>query len=140
MNIDARVLLIDKNQIFLVLEQEKTITSASGKSFIKYSKWGMPGGRSEPEDKDEIAVAEREVKHETGIFPEVNSRIRVERKMDDHLKVMFIGYPTSGTIEIDPEEILDARWFPIRVLYDEKFEIYAIQRRMAQELLRRLRR
>ncbi len=138
-NIDARVLMLNnEDQILLVRDKSKTITRANGESFTKPEGWGMPGGRSELEDKDEIAVAEREVKHEVGIFPEVNSRIRVERQRTDHLKVAFIGYPTSGKIKIDPEEILEARWFPRRVIYDEKFDMYAIQRGMAQELLRKL--
>lgn len=141
-NTDARVLLLDDDdrQILLVLEKEKKIDFPGGKSFIKPSKWGMPGGRSEPEDKDEIATAVREVLHEIGIFPEINSRLRAERREEDHLRVGFIGYPTSRDIKIDPKEILDCRWFPRRILYDEEFDMYFSHRRMAQELLRKLRR
>lgn len=138
MNVDARVLLLDeRGWILLVRDKSKPIVKPNGESFTKLEGWGMPGGRSEPEDKDEIATAEREVLHEIGIFPEINVKIRVEKQRPDHLKVAFIGYPTSGTIKIDPEEILEARWFPRRVLYDETFKMYAIQREMAQELLER---
>ncbi|MBI2450132.1 MAG: NUDIX domain-containing protein [Candidatus Nealsonbacteria bacterium] len=138
-DIDVKVLMLDDNQILFVLEKEKLITKPNGETFPKPSKWGMSGGRGEPQDKDEIAVAEREVLHEIGIFPEVNSRIRVERRQKDYLKVAFIGYPTPGTIKIDPDEILDAQWFPCKIIYDKNFDIYGIQRGMAQELLRKLR-
>lgn len=141
-NIDVKVLLFDEinRLILLVLEKEKIINLPNGKSFTKPSRWGMPGGRSEPIDKDEIDTAQREVGHEIGIFPDVNVRIRAERWEEDHLKVAFIGYPTSRTIEIDPKEILKAEWFPQRVVYDLGFPMYGTQRAMMKELLRKTRR
>lgn len=133
---DVRVLTLKDNRILLVLEKGGSKFLPNSESFEKPSKWGLPGGRSEVNDKDEIAVAEREVEEEIGIFLEIDARIRVERQMLDHLKVAFAGYYKGGKIKIDPEEILEARWFPRSILYNESFSIYAIQRGMAQELLK----
>lgn len=139
--IDARVLILnDRDQILLVLEREKKVEFSSGEGFVKPSKWGFPGGRSECCDEDEIAVAKREVEEETGIWVDVNSRLRFARHGEKHLKVLFIGYPAAGEIKINPEEILDCRWFPRKILYDEKFDMYSGHRRMGQEILRKLRR
>ncbi len=139
-NTDVRVLVInDKNQVLLILERGGPVSFPSGEGFIKREAWGMPGGRSESSDKDEIAVAKREVEEETGIWPDVNSRIMFEERQKTHTKVAFIGYPAAGKIKINLEEILKCEWFPTRVIYDETFNMYVIQRRMAKELLARLR-
>ncbi len=137
--IDARVLVLNNNQILLVLEKGEDKHLPNGNSFFKPSQWGLPGGRSEVEDGDEIDTARREVQEETGLWVDINSRIKVEKQRENHLKVGFIGYPVGGKISINPEEILDCRWFPIKVLFDEKFDMYPSHRRMAQELLKRLR-
>lgn len=137
--IDARVLVInEKNEILLVLEGGGPRTTPDGKTFTKPSMWGLPGGKSEAEDKDEIDTARRETEEETGIWVDINPRIKVKRQKEDYLKVGFVGYPVTGAIKIDGEEIIDRRWFPKKVLYDEDFKMYRIHRQMAQELFERL--
>lgn len=139
-NIDARVLILnDKNEILLVLEREKPVDIPGREGFIKPSKWGLPGGRGEPGDEDEIAVAKREVEEETGIWVDLNPRLRFVTQRENYKKVVFVGYPAAGKIKIHPEEILECRWFPRRVLYDEKFDMYLGHRQMAQRLLEKLR-
>lgn len=140
MNADVRLLIQNKKkQILLVKDKKKIIIKPDGKTFQKPEGWGMPGGRSEPEDKTELDTAEREVLHEIGVLPEIDERMRIEKRKDDHIKVVFAAWLAPGTaIKTDPEEILECRWFPRSVLQDEKFNMYAIQRRMAQELLRKL--
>lgn len=136
------VLPIDNNKILLVLnrgEEERTLPS--GKKFPHPSKWGMPRGRREPKDKNEIATGEREAKEETNQWIQVDSRYRVEEMAGDHVHVAFIGYPVAGELKPDSKEIIDARWFSPRVLWIEDpkdkdyLDMHPRQRRMAQKLL-----
>ncbi|MDO8559133.1 MAG: NUDIX hydrolase [bacterium] len=137
-NIDARVLILDSNRVLLVLEKKKPVDISGKESFTKQSRWGMPGGRGEPDDKDEIDTALREVKEEIHLPIYVDERRRLEKQADGYIRVLFIGEPGEGIIKINPEEILDCRWFPLGVLYDESFNMYSGHRQMAQELLRKL--
>ncbi|MBI2041643.1 MAG: NUDIX hydrolase [Candidatus Nealsonbacteria bacterium] len=138
-NIDARVLILDDNhRVLFVLEKEKLVTLPNGANFTKPSKWGMPGGRGEAEDGDEIDAVIREVKEEVGLSVYIDEQSRVGRQEKGYSKVVFIGELAAGTIKINPEEILDCKWFPIRVLYDNGFNMYSSHRQMAQELLRKL--
>ncbi len=137
-NIDARVLALNNNLIFLVLEKKKEVIIPGKESFTKHSLWGMPGGRGEDEDGDEIDTVIREVKEEIGLSAYINEQFRVEWQEKDYVRVGFIGELAKGTIRINPEEILDGKWFPRGILYDERFPIYLGHRQMAQELLRKL--
>ena len=139
-NTDVRVLVFnEKNQILLVLEKGGTKT-ISGRTFEKPSKWGLPGGRGEPEDEDEIDTGRREAEEETGLWIDISPRFTVVRLGDNCRKVVLFGYPAAGQIKINPAEILACRWFPVSVLWDEKFDMYNGHRQMAQALLRKLRR
>ena len=140
------VLPMDKNKILLVLnrgEEERTLPS--GKKFPYPSKWGMPRGRREPKDENEIAAGEREAREETGYWIKIDSRYRVEEPAGDHVHIAFIGYPVAGKLELNYEEIIDCRWFSPRVLWVEDpedkdyLDMHPRQRRMAQKLLIKLR-
>ena len=137
-NLDARALIFnDKNQILLVLEKEKPVDIPGKESFTKPSMWGMPGGRGEPDDKDELDTVLREVKEEIGLSIYIDEQSRLEKKGDGYVKVVFMGEPGEGIIKINTEEILDCKWFPLGVLYEENF-VYSSHRQMAKELLRKL--
>lgn len=138
-NIDARVLIFNnKNQILLVLEKEKLVDIPGKESFTKPSMWGMPGGRGEPDDKDELDTVLREVKEEIGLSIYIDEQSRLEKEGDGYVKVVFMGEPGEGIIKINQEEILDCKWFPMGALYDNGFNMYSSHRQMAQELLRKL--
>ena len=141
MDRDVKVLFLGREKILFILEREKPVVVPGKGSFLKRSMWGLPGGRSEPEDNDdEIRTAIREVRHEIGIVPEIENSLRVEEWQGNHLKIMLVGYLPSGKMQIDPTEIIEARWRPEDLLYNDSFPMYIVQRRMAQELLRKLRR
>jgi len=131
----STILLMD-NKILLVLNPKEEETMPDGKKFIKPEGWGMPRGRREESDKDDIATAERETQEETGYSVEIDSRYSVEESAGDHSHVAFIGYPVAGNLKIN-EELKDARWFSASVLWadDPNFFIHSRQRRMAQKLL-----
>lgn len=138
MNTDVRVLIIENNRILFVLEKGGRKDIPGRESFIKPSMWGLPGGRGDTDDKDNIDTALREVKEEIGLSVYINEQISVEKQREGFIKVVFMGEPAAGTIKINPEEILDYKWFPREILYDKNFDMYPSHRQMAQELLRKL--
>ena len=140
-NVTVCVLLVDNDRILLIKNPEEIKTIPGKKPFKKESKWGMPRGRKEPEDKDDIATCDREGREETGYEIEVDSRYRVQESVDDHNMIAFVGYPVAGRLEPDPKEIIEARWFSPRVLWAESgdkdhLDMHPRQRRMAQALWR----
>lgn len=135
-NTDARVLVEEDDRVLLVLEKGGPVDLPDGKSFEKEPRWGMPGGRNKLGDEDAVDTALRETKEETGLSVYINEKLMVDRQMDGFTKVVFTGYFAGGKIKINPEEILDCRWFSKSVLYDPGFNMYFHQRQMAQELLR----
>lgn len=140
------VLLLDDNKILLIKNMEEMKTIPGKEPFKKESKWGMPRGRREEKDKDDIAAGEREGKEETGYEVEIDERYRVEESAGDHTMVAFIGYPAAGKLNPDPKEIADAHWVSRRALWvvdpndKDYIEMHPRQRRMAQKLLGKLRR
>src|SRR3989344_3564474 len=128
-------LLLMDNKILLVLNPREEEAMPYGKKFMKPEGWGMPRGRREESDKDDVATAERETLEETGYSVEIDSRYSVEESAGDHSHTAFIGYPVAGNLKIN-DELIDGRWFPIRVLWeqDPKIFIHRRQRRMAQKL------
>ena len=128
MDTTVAVLLIDEgNRIFLVLNP------LEGK---KLRGWGMPRGRREEKDIDEVATGIRECEEETGYRTGIDERYRVEEQIGDHKSVAFVGYVTGGSLRINKEELLDGKWVNPRVLWvtDPGFYIHPLQRRMAQKL------
>lgn len=134
---DARVLIVDKirKRIVLILEKADEV-KLPDRTFLKPSKWGFPGGRSEPGDEDAVATAIREVKEEIRMQVFINGRHSVEREADGHTKVLYLGY-AEGDLRANKNEILEAGWFSISILHDPSFNMYSTQRKMALELLKK---
>jgi len=76
----------------------------------------MVGGRRDPGEKDKIETAIREVEEEIGLSVGINPELRVADDRGDHLDVSFIGYPIGGKLKIKSDEVIDYRWFPIKIL------------------------
>lgn len=78
-------------------------------------KWSLPGGVVEDNESYEDG-ASREILEETGIEAKVGECFKVLGK-DTNLQVkLFRADYFSGEIEIDPKEILDAKWFRLQEL------------------------
>ena len=144
-DVSVGVLVLDKGRVLLVLNKEETKkVLPSGQSFYKPSRWGLPTGRREPEDQDDTDTAVRETLEETGLFIEVDRETKIVEPAEGHLNVGFVGYPVGGSLEPNPEEILECRWFPVGVLRnpdllksilgDNKAEIHRGHLRRAQKL------
>lgn len=134
------------HQIVLVKNEGGWKELSPGEGFDKPSGWGLPTGRKKPGESERNA-AERETEEETGgLIVEIDPdpRLKVEDPRENHTKIAFIGYPITGKIGTPRDEnVLEARWFPVRVLWiedknDKDFvDMYPWHRRAAQELLQR---
>ena len=84
--------------------------------------WNFPKGHvEEGETEEETAI--REIKEETNIDVEIDASFRevmTYSPKEGVLKdtVLFIGYPLSYDIVIDPEEVLECKWVNIHELED----------------------
>ncbi len=146
------VLVLDNYQrpklVLLVLNAPEYKTLESGETIFKHCAWGMPTGRQEPEDEDDIATAMRECEEESGLVVEVYARPFVEESSPNgHINLTLVGLPAGGTLGQNTAEIIACRWFPVGVLYDANFldpdhkkPIYSSHSKRAKNLLWRARR
>ncbi len=76
--------------------------------------WGFPKGHTE-HDESEEETAKREVKEETNIDVEINSKKRysieyITDKGNNKEVVFFLAKKTGGTLKKQDSEILEAKW------------------------------
>ena len=147
-NASVSTLVVESSQFVLVKNRGGWKEISPGKGFNKPSKWGLPTGRREPQDKTLFDTAKRETEEETGglwVDIDPDPRLRVERLAlaRNHLRIAFIAYPAAGKMGVPRDDnVIEARWFPLRSLWvedpkDKDFvDIYPKHREMAQKLLR----
>ena len=90
-------------------------------------KWGFPKGHVE-HDESEEETARREVKEETNIDVEVNTKKRYTMHYTtDKGKykevVLFLAKKVGGEINIQDDELLDARW----LRFDEALQLISYE-------------
>ena len=79
--------------------------------------WSFPKGHMEPGEL-ESHTAEREVLEETGLKVKVDRRYRAENRYNirtdiQKLVVIFAAVTTQKEITPQPEEIAEAKWYPV---------------------------
>ncbi|MDO8505366.1 MAG: NUDIX domain-containing protein [bacterium] len=97
---------------------------------IDRGQWNHPAGWLD-KGENPVVAAKREAEEETGLqveiayFLGVYNFIKDKALTEDHIerhavKLVFVGKVIGGTIKLDPEEIMDARWFTPEEMYDMK--------------------
>jgi ADP-ribose pyrophosphatase YjhB (NUDIX family) len=86
-------------------------------TFWKLGSWGLPSGYAERNEKLEETLC-REVQEETGYQVKVQSLLRVVSGYKLRLEVSFVGRWVGGELQLDPKEVLEARFFSVDALPD----------------------
>ncbi|GER88978.1 NUDIX hydrolase [Dictyobacter vulcani] len=81
-------------------------------TFWKSGSWGLPGGYAEHSEKLEETLC-RELREETGYQVQVEKLLRIVSGYKLRLEVSFVGNLIGGNLQLDPKEIIDARFFAI---------------------------
>jgi 8-oxo-dGTP diphosphatase len=74
--------------------------------------WELPGGFLRGAEQPDAALV-REIREETGLAAEALEIIGAWTEPRHHLHICFTGVVRGGTLVLDPDEILDARFFAL---------------------------
>ena len=98
-----------------IIEKDGKILLVQEKKKSCYGKWNIPAGHLEPNESI-IQGAIREIKEETGCDVELTGIATVQNvllKDDIIIGIIFATKLLNESITINPEEIIDAKWFNI---------------------------
>ena len=98
-----------------IIEKEGKVLLVQEKQAKCFGKWNIPAGHLEPKESI-IQGAIREIKEETGCGVELTGIAAISNRiLDDDIFVgiIFTTKLLKENIEIDPNEILDVKWWDI---------------------------
>jgi len=98
-----------------IIEKEGKVLLVQEKQEGCYGKWNIPAGHLDFNESI-IEGAKREINEETGCDVELTGVANIANRVlenDIFVQITFIGKVINETIKIDPEEILDVKWFDI---------------------------
>lgn len=98
-----------------VVEKDGKVLLVQEKQERCYGKWNLPAGHLDCNESI-IDGAKREIKEETGCDVELTGVANIGNKIlenDIMVQIAFRAKLINETIKIDPEEILDVKWFDI---------------------------
>ena len=98
-----------------VIEKDGKVLLVQEKQERCYGKWNLPAGHLDF-NESLIDGAKREIKEETGCDVELIQVANIANRIlenDIFLQITFRAKLINETIKIDPEEILDVKWFDI---------------------------
>lgn len=98
-----------------VIEKDGKVLLVQEKQEKCYGKWNLPAGQLDPNESI-IEGAIREVKEETGCDVELTGIATIANKIlkdDIFIEIVFTTKLLNESIKIDPEEILDVKWWDI---------------------------
>lgn len=99
----AGVVILKGSKVLLVQEAYKKVRG----------QWNLPGGRVDKGETLERAAI-REAKEEVGLDVKLGKHLRViHQNPQEPVLHAFLAKSYSGNIKIDPEEMLDAKWFDV---------------------------
>lgn len=80
--------------------------------FWRAGSWGLPGGYAEHGETLEETLC-RELREETGYKIEVQRLLRVVSGYKLRMEASFVAHFTGGELQLDPKEVLEARFFSL---------------------------
>lgn len=98
-----------------IIEKEGKVLLVQEKQDECYGKWNIPAGHLDCNESI-IEGAKREIKEETGCNVELTGIANIANRVlknDIFVQITFVAKVINETIKIDPEEILDVKWFDI---------------------------
>lgn len=98
-----------------IIEKEGKVLLVQEKQDECYGKWNIPAGHLDCNESI-IEGAKREIKEETGCDVELTGIANIANRVlknDIFVQITFVAKVINETIKIDPEEILDVKWFDI---------------------------
>lgn len=104
------------NDVAVVLvydpESESILLIKSSDTDQYEDQWIFPGGHVE-DHEDVYTAGIREVFEETGIIVEAASKVIFEVMINNKIVSFFIANYISGDIDVDPNEVNEAKWFTL---------------------------
>jgi 8-oxo-dGTP diphosphatase len=95
----------------VVLNEQKQILLQRHR-FWRPGSWGLPSGYANRSEKLEDTLR-REVREETGYEIAVERCLRMVSGYRLRLEVSFLAHLVGGHFQLDPKEVIEARFFPI---------------------------
>ena len=98
-----------------IIEKEGKVLLVQEKQEDCHGKWNIPAGHLDCNESI-IEGAKREIKEETGCDVELTGVANIANRVlenDIFVQITFAAKVINETIKIDPEEILDVKWFDI---------------------------
>ena len=98
-----------------IIEKDGKVLLVQEKQDECYGKWNIPAGHLDCNESI-IEGAKREIKEETGCDVELIGVANIANRVlenDIFVQITFVAKVINETIKIDPEEILDVKWFDI---------------------------
>ena len=111
-----------------VIEKDGKILLVQEKKEKCYGKWSLPAGHLDPNESI-MQGAIREIKEETGCDVELTGIATIANKIledDIFIEIIFTTKLLNESIKIDPEEILDVKWWDMEDILnnmDDKLRI-----------------
>ncbi len=96
-----------------IIEKDGKVLLVQEKQEDCYGKWNIPAGHLDCNESI-LEGARREIKEETGCDVELTGVANIANRVlenDIFVQITFVGKVINETIKIDPEEILDVKWF-----------------------------